>query len=247
MELKRKRTASSLGFGGGRPFGFMPSLRFRQAGMGPRRIGFLKKRRYWKRRIHPRPYFYYQPPSHLTVRLKATAQHTLTGGASSESFYIRPNSAFNPWGIIAATQAPWFDKYAGIYNYYMCTSASLNISFSSLQTADSIRVCCYPSRAAAATSFTNAAGQVGSKQFIIRLTSTSRTAGCTVFFNFANYDGSPLDESQDGALTSASPTHAAYFYVVVGTVNGGNLSTDSFQLTLIQNVVFYGRENAVDS
>lgn len=233
-----KRRLVSSGMGGS--WGPVVSLR-------PGRIGYLKKRRKWKRRMFPRPFFYLSPPAKITMRMKGTVQLTLTGGASTESHYVKLNSCFDPFGDISAIQTPWFDKMASMYNYYMVTSAAFSVHTVERRTDDSVRYCIYPSRASAvATTFANATGQIHAKNAVLHKEPRNEPSGIRVFTTFSRLDGSPLDESQDAALVTADPTHLMYGYILFAKVLAGNLSSDEFNVSVEQNVVFFGRVSPMD-
>lgn len=210
------------------------------------RIGFVKRRKRWRRRIYPRPFFYYTPSSKLTMRLQGSVLLTLTGGLNSESHFLRLNSCFDPFGDMGAGQTPWFDEMSAMYNYYMVTSASFRVEHVKRATGDSVKVCIYASRNTPAANYSNASGQVGAKTMIIPHEPRTQKSAVGVFCDFAHQTGSPLDESQDAAPVGRSPTRQMFGHLVFTTAFAGALNADVFQVSLIQNVIFFGRVSPSD-
>jgi len=174
--------------------------------------------------------------------------------------FLKPGSAFDPCGDLAAIQPVGYDQFAAIFNRYKVNKAYVTITISGIAvtgvTAANWVGASYPCvDSTAAASYQNAASQSYAKTFYGSFATTTATGSagithCTRKFAIDNETivGAAGDTFDLGALVTADPT-SLQFAVLPIFIQGSTAAAHTFliQVDIIQNVTFSQRKNVIDA
>jgi len=199
----------------------------------------------------------------LVTNLKTSFFANVTAAAGTGVFtgFLKPGSAFDPTGDIAAIQPVGYDQFAAIFNRYKVNKAYVTITVIANAAAAGqytwvgASYPCVDSTAAAL--YQNAASQAYSKTY--SGTSTLGPAGsgfgggpsmCVRKHVIDNETivGASGDTFDIGALVTADPTSLQYAVLPIFLqYNTAGAGTWTIKVEMIQNVTFSQRKNVVDA
>jgi len=175
--------------------------------------------------------------------------------------FLKPGSAFDPTGDLAAIQPQMFDQFSSQYSRYKVNSATIRIKIIGAR-SEGGPVCwvgaAYPAvDATALTTYQAAASQQYAKttsgSFVI-VTTTPLAVGAEgkyLSFKKLNHNavvGSKTDAYDSGALVTADPPAGQYMVLPLFLQsNSPAPSTWVLEIDIWQNVTFSQKKNTVDA
>lgn len=169
--------------------------------------------------------------------------------------YLKPGSAFDPTGDIAAIQPALYDQWAAMYGRYVVEKAFVKIEFAKSLSVSSENqpylVAAYPSTSSTAlATFQGAASQPFGKSLMFTPSDTTST-NCFVFkLDHAKVLGrkGAVTAEDNGALTSSDP-NPGEFMVLPIFLQSASPSTAGVtaRFVIYQTVHFDRRINVVDA
>jgi len=189
---------------------------------------------------------------------------TAAAGTGVWTGYLKPGSAFDPCGDLAAIQPQMFDQFAAMYSRYKVNSANVRIkitgqagsaNFQSVWVAagypavDSTALATYQAAASQQFAKTTSGG------FVIAVGAGNALIGAGgegKYLSFKlNHDqvvGSKSDTFDIGALVTADPTALQYMVLPMFLqANGAGACTWVLEIDIFQNVTFCQKKNVVDA
>jgi len=172
--------------------------------------------------------------------------------------FLRPGSAFDPSGDLAAMQPQMFDQFAAQYNRYKVDKCKIKLKISGLQGAVNAGVWvaaaypCVDSTAAAtyqaAASQQYAKTQSGGFQIFNAVGSGSEGKNMYFDLNHNAVIGSRADAYDSGALVTADPTALQHMVLPIFLQgNTAGVSTWVLEVDMFQTVTFSQKKNVVDA
>lgn len=201
----------------------------------------------------------------LVTNLKTSFFANVTAAVGTGVFtgFLKPGSAFDPCGDLAAIQPVGFDQFASIFNRYKVNKAYVTITVlgqnSGLANVINWVGAAYPCvDSTAAALYQNAASQAYSKLFYGQFSNSTGGANpigggnpnCTRKFVLDNETivGASGDTFDIGALVTADPTSLQYAVLPIFLqASAAAQATWTIQVNMIQNVTFSQRKNVVDA
>lgn len=170
--------------------------------------------------------------------------------------FLKPGSAFDPAGDIAAMQPATYDQWASVYNRYVVEKAWVKIEFGRtfLETAASnptFVAAAYPSVSSGAlTTYQGAASQPFSKS-VMGTTSDTTSTNCMVFkLDHAKVLGrkGAVSAEDNGALTTGDPPAGEFMVLPIFVQNVSNVANNiTIRVVMYQTIWFDRRLNVVDA
>lgn len=177
-------------------------------------------------------------PSQFRIRMANASTFSLTGGATTETKYLTPNSGTDPMGTCGSTQSQQYDAFSRLYTKYYVES--FRVVVEPERCADGSMFSLTPSWSSTApTNFYYAMSQPYAQYSILRDDNTTSKGKVTLNVRCRNFMGTTYDPSGDSAIFSASPTNLLYVHINWQSATSGNLGTDKYIATVIQNFVFF--------
>jgi len=198
----------------------------------------------------------------LVTNLKTSFFANVTGVAGTGVFtgFLKPGSAFDPCGDLAAIQPVGFDQFAAIFNRYKVNKAYITIQITGVTSGGNQTAwvgSSYPAvDSTAAALYQNAASQAYSKLYHGTFSNSTGGQGgdasCTRKHVIDNETivGASGDTFDVGALVTADPTTLQYAVLPIflqANVATATAPTWCIQVNMIQNVTFSQRKNVVDA
>jgi len=194
------------------------------------------------------------------LRTSFFSNATAAGATGVFTGFLKPGSAFDPCGDLAAIQPVGFDQFAAIFNRYKVNKAYITITISGVgqvgATPSNWVAAAYPCvDSTAAATYQNAASQSYAKTFYgsFATTTANGSAGLThssrkFIVDNETIVGASGDTFDIGALVTADPT-SLQFAVLPIFIQGSTVAAHTFviQVDMIQNVTFSQRKNVVDA
>lgn len=183
-----------------------------------------------------------------------TFQHVqvVLGATGKFAGYLKPGSAFDPFGDIGIVQPNLFDTWKSVYSRYLVISARIKISIGSqVGTGNSGTLVAYPSlNSTAKTTLQDAASQPYAK------TTLYHGAGSDpkpIYFNLDHLNvlgkWGPLESLANGAATNSDPITGQFMVLPIfyqsalASSTSGNLT---MEIEMTQDVWFDQRKNVDD-
>jgi len=184
---------------------------------------------------------------------------TATAATGVWTGYLKPGSAFDPCGDLAAIQPQMFDQFAAMYNRYKVNSATIRIKITGAQSGGGYVWACagYPAIDPTALATYQASA---SQQFAKTTSGGFQTVGVgnagagaegkylSFKLNHNQVIGAKSDTWDIGALVTADPT--ALQYMVLPLFLQGNAAGAHkwvLEIDIFQNVTFSQKKNTVDA
>jgi len=200
----------------------------------------------------------------LVTNLKTSffANVTAAAGTGVYTGFLKPGSAFDPTGDLAAIQPVGFDQFAAIFNRYKVNKAWVTVTISGGQSLNGVHnwvAASYPSvDSTAAALYQNAASQAYAKTYngtfaVMPNASTIGGSGlnaCTRkhVIDSETIVGASGDTFDIGALVTSDPTSLQFAVLPIFIqANAAGASTWTVKIDMIQNVTFSQRKNVVDA
>lgn len=191
------------------------------------------------------------------LRTSFFANVTATAGTGIATFFLKPGSAFDPAGDLAAIQPQMFDSFAAQYNRYKVNNCKIRMKITGnngLNGAVWVGAA-YPAvDPTALTTYQGAASQQYSKTtsgaFQIQNATGLGCEGKYLSFNLKHDSivGTKGDAYDVGALISADPTALQFMVLPVFLqVNTAGAATWVVEIDMYQNVTFSQKKNVVDA
>jgi len=194
-----------------------------------------------------------------TTVLRTSFFANVTGAAGTGVFtgFLKPGSAFDPSGDIAAVQPQMFDQFAAAYSRYKVNSCKIRIKITgSSGAATAVYVAAaYPAvDSTALATYQAAASQQYAKTVsgAFQLSSAVGVGGKGEIMNFdLNHNsivGAKSDTWDIGALVTADPT-ALQYMVLPLFIQGAQVGAHTWvlEIDMFQNVTFSQKKNTVDA
>lgn len=173
--------------------------------------------------------------------------------------FLKPGSAFDPTGDMAAIQPQMFDQFAAMYNRYKVNSATVRIKITGA-TSSAVATPAWVAAGYPAVDSTALATYQGaaSQQYAKTTSGTFCIAGATGISGEGKYLSFKLNHNQVvgaksdtwdiGALVTADPTALQYMVLPLflqGSAAGAH--TWVLEVDIFQNVTFSQKKNTVDA
>lgn len=184
---------------------------------------------------------------------------TTTVGTGVFNGFLKPGSAFDPTGDLAAIQPQMFDQFAAMYNRYKVNKAVIRMKITgNTAGANTTAVwvaAAYPAvDSTALTTYQAAASQQLAKTtsggFQLIGSAGVGTEGKMLSFNL-NHDqilGSRSDTYDSGALVTGDPSTFQYMVLPIFIQsNAAGTNTLVLEIDMFQYVTFSGKKNTVDA
>jgi len=180
-------------------------------------------------------------------------------GTGIDTFFLKPGSAFDPTGDIAAIQPQMFDQFAAMYSRYKVNSCviRMKITGGSTNQLSLAWVCAaYPAvDPAALGTYQAAASQQYAKTTSGSFQYITASTGIGTEGKYLNFDlnhnaivGSRSDTWDIGAAVTADPTAGQYMVLpVFWQATGANASSYVIEIDMWQNVTFSQKKNTIDA
>ena len=197
------------------------------------------------------------------LRTSFFANVTATGATGIFTGFLKPGSAFDPTGDIAAVQPALFDQFAAIYQRYKVNNCTVKMTITGAKaggiSAFSWVCAAYPSvDSTALTTYQGAATQPLAKTIsggFQDIGSTGSNIGVGAAPKHITHKlyhdaivGSKSDAYDSGALVTADPTANQYMvYPFFIQSNTTSACTYVLEIDMWQNVTFSQRKNVVDA
>jgi len=172
--------------------------------------------------------------------------------------YLKPGSAFDPCGDLAAIQPQMYDQFAAMYNRYKVNSATVRIKITGADALGGyVWVCAgYPAiDPTALATYQGAASQQFAKTTSGGFQTVSNGTGAGAEGKYLSFKlnhnqviGAKSDTWDIGALVTADPT--ALQYMVLPLFLQGNAAGAHkwvLEIDIFQNVTFSQKKNTVDA
>jgi len=185
---------------------------------------------------------------------------TATAGSGIYTGFLKPGSAFDPCGDLAAIQPQMYDQFAAMYNRYKVNSAIIRIKITGAAAVAAANPtvwvgAAYPSiDSAALATYQAAASQQFAKTtsggFQLCGAIGTGTEGKNLSFNLNHNQviGAKSDTWDIGALVTSDPTALQYMLLPIflqGNQVGAH--TWTLEVDIFQNVTFSQKKNTVDA
>lgn len=196
----------------------------------------------------------------VTTVLRTSFFTNVTGaGTGIFTGFLKPGSAFDPCGDLAAIQPQMFDQFAAMYNRYKVNSATVRIKVtggnSGSTTCFSWVMASYPCvDSTALTTYQAAASQQYSKtisggfQTLAATGTGASSPSVTHKLNHNSIVGSKSDAWDIGALVTADPTTLQYMVLPLFLqASAAFAATWMLEIDIFQNTTFSQKKNTVDA
>lgn len=169
--------------------------------------------------------------------------------------YLKPGSAFDPTGDVAAIQPALFDQWAAIYGRYVVEKAFVKIEFARQLSVSSDNLpylaAAYPSTSSTAlATYQGAASQPFSKSCMFTPSDTTSTNVFVFKLDHAKVLGrkGQVTAEDNGALTSSDPTTGEFMVLPIFIQSASaSTTTVTIRVVMYQTVHFDRRINVVDA
>lgn len=190
-----------------------PSLVFKTSG---RRSGYQphKKRRKRRRLVTPR---YLRNPFPMIYRTKMRLRFTIEDSTASPGLIdrtFRANDLFDPLAGFGASQPPFFDQLAAVYNSYRVIKGAFSVSIDNNLSGTVLAALVPSDQTAAITTMRQACGYPFAKHTMIAA-SAPHIRVMSSHMNTSTITGQSYIRGNDelSALVSASPAHLWYWHL----------------------------------
>ena len=189
---------------------------------------------------------------------------TAAAGTGIYTGYLKPGSAFDPCGDLAAIQPQMFDQFAAQYNRYKVNSCRIRMKITGGTNGSLINVNCWVAAAypavdpTAVGTYQGAASQQYAKttsggfQLVGNAVATYGVGAASKAISFnLNHNsiiGAKSDTWDIGALVTADPTALQYMVLPIFLQASGNSPAIwTLEIDMYQNVTFSQKKNVVDA
>lgn len=198
--------------------------------------------------------------SSVTTVLRTSFFYNATAAAGTGVWtgYLKPGSAFDPTGDLAAIQPQMFDQFAAMYSRYKVNSATVRVKITGATAGAATSVwvaAAYPAvDATALTTYQSAASQQYAKTtsggFQTNAAGGIGTEGkyLSMKMNHNAVVGARSDTWDIGAPVTSDPTAGQYMLLPLFVqANAATASTWVLEIDIWQNVTFSQKKNTVDA
>lgn len=198
--------------------------------------------------------------SSTTTVLRTSFFYNATAAATGIwTGYLKPGSAFDPCGDVAAVQPQMFDQFAAMYSRYKVNSAKIRIKITGAAGSGTTAVWVaagYPAvDPTALATYQAAASQQWAKTTSGGFQWLSSTIAPGSEGKYLSFDlkhdsvvGAKSDTWDIGAPVTADPTAGQYMVLPLFVqANGANVSSWVLEVDIWQNVTFSQKKNVVDA
>lgn len=196
-----------------------------------------------------------------TTVLRTSFFNNAAGVAATGIFtgYLKPGSAFDPCGDLAAIQPQMFDQFAAMYNRYKVNSCKIRIKITGFDASAAVWVAAgYPTiDPTALATYQGAASQQYAKTTSGGFQMLSGGVGLGNEGKYLSFDlnhnavvGSKSDTWDIGALVTADPTALQYMVLplfIQASSGGAAAPRWILEVDMWQNVTFSQKKNTVDA
>lgn len=169
--------------------------------------------------------------------------------------FLKPGSAFDPCGDVAAIQPALYDQWAATYGRYVVEKAYVKIEFANQQSLaggmPAFLAAAYPSISSQALStYQGAASQPFAKTIMHGPYDNSTSSSMSFKLDHAKVLGKkgPVSAEDNGALTGADPSSGEFMVLPLFVQNVTNSNTAiTARVKMYQTVWFDRRINVVDA
>jgi len=188
---------------------------------------------------------------------------TAAAGTGVWTGYLKPGSAFDPCGDLAAIQPQTYDQWSALYNRYKVNHATVRIKILGAYGANTSTYCwtgcAYPSvDPTALATYQSAASQQYAKTTSGGFQAIQQLAPVGVgaegkYLSFKNLKndavvGATSSTWDTGALVTADPTALQYMVLPIFLqANANAASTWVLEIDIWQNVTFSQKKNVIDA
>lgn len=189
--------------------------------------------------------------STTTVLRTSFFYNASTAASGVYTGYLKPGSAFDPCGDLAAIQPQMYDQFSAMYSRYKVNSAIVRIKIhgSSALAAGIYVAAGYPAvDATALATYQAAASQQFAKTTSGSLSATGEGKYLTFYLNHNSVVGARSDTWDIGAPVGSDPV-ATQFMVLPLFIQANTATQTTFvlEIDIFQNVTFSQKKNTVDA